>query len=401
MFKNLIQAIADSSRPIEPRQGKRLFKEELPNGDLVFTIKGQGRPGLLLIFGLMFSVIPGIMFFAILFGKTTVEGGPSERIITTLFIIPFVLIGLGTLFSGLFLWLGSTRLTLGPNDLRLQHQLFGKIFRPKSLPRTGLEIHFKESHRNNNRPIFKLSISNKSKDLGIGGSLTEAELLWLYHELKAALGEEPAPVVSIAEAMAEGGIGAIEETTAIPNYHSKNLHFTRTTSGWEARFRTTTAMSVVVIIFGSIFLFIGLMVGETTRRFLLDLVPAIRDAVSSYGSSGEGPPDWFHLPFVITGAAVVLYGIFMLGFRLTISRVNSRLIIDRRWTFLFTIETYQLSELNDLEIKVNGHVNNVPRYRLNALFKDGKKVKLIGFSTIEDMGQLHAHLHAEMKNGAT
>lgn len=400
MFKNLLQAIADSSRPIAPRQGKRLLKEELPNGDVVFTIKGQGRPGLLIIVGLMFGGIPGIMFFTILFGMTSVEGGPSEKIITLLFIIPFILIGLSTFSSGLFLWLGSTRLTLGPNDLHLQHQLFGKILRPKSLPRAGLEVHFKESHRNNDRPIFKLSISSNSKDLGIGGSLKEAELLWLYQELKGALGEEPAPVMSIAEAMAEGGIGAIKETAAIPNYHSKNLHFTRTTSGWEARFRTTTAMSVTVIIFGSIFLITGLLVGNTTRRFLLDFVPTIRDAVSSFGSSGDSPPDWFFLPFVLAGLAVVIYGFFLLGFRKTISRVNSRLIIDRRWTLFFTSETFQLSELQDLEIKANGHVNNVPRYRLNAIFKNGKVVKLIGFASTQDIGQLHAHLRTEIKDGS-
>ncbi|YCM42065.1 hypothetical protein V2O64_12210 [Verrucomicrobiaceae bacterium 227] len=400
MFKNLIQAIADSSRPIEPRQGKRLLKEELPNGDLVYTIKGQGRPGLLILFGLMFAVIPGIFFFTILFGITKVEGGPSDKIITTLFIIPFVLIGLGTLFSGLFLWLGSTRLTLGSQNLNLQPRLFGKIIRPKSLPRSGLEIHFKESHRNNDHPVFKLSISNNAKEIGIGGSLKEAELLWLYHELKAALGEEPAPVMSIAEAMAAGGLETIKETSINSNYRSRNLQFTRTTSGWEARSRSTFAMSVGVIAFGSIFLIVGLLVGETTRRFLLDLVPEIRDAVSSYSSSGEGPPDWFHLPFVIAGAAVVLYGIFILGFRLTISRVNSRLIIDRRWIFLFTSETFQLSELNELEIKAYGHVNNVPRYRLDALFKDGKKIKLIGFASAPDVGQLHAHLRNEIKNGA-
>ena len=159
-------------------------------------------------------------------------------------------------------------------------------------------------------------------------------------------------------------------------------------------------MSVVVIVFGSIFLITGLLVGNATRSFLLDFVPAIRDTLSSFGSSGDGPPDWFFLPFALAGLAVVIYGFFLLGFRKTISRVNSRLIIDRRWTLFFTNEIFQLSELQDLKIKANGHVNNVPRYRLNAIFKNGKVVKLISFASTQDIGQLHAHLRTEIKDGS-
>lgn len=397
MFKELLQAITQPRKPVEPRQGKRLVREER-DGKVLFTIKGQGRPGLLVFFGLIFSVIPSVVFFTLLFGTSTFEGGSSEKLFTFLFLIPFIVIGMSTFLTGLFLWLGSTQLTVDPDKVHLQHQLFGKIFRQKLLPRTGLDIHFKENYRNNDIPVFKLNLSSKnSKDLGVGGSLKEAELLWLYQELKAALGEEADEMMGIAEALAAGGLEDINTATLISNYRSRNLQIDRTTRGWEARFRPSIPIAIVLTAFGSIFLVAGLLMGSATRGFLLDLVPPIRDAFATYNSSGDAPPLWFALGFGIMGSIVVLFGVFTLGYRLTLSRQHSRLHLDRRWTLFLTSKIFQLSDLKDLEITATGHVNNVPRYRLNALWKNGKSTKIVGFATADDVGQLHAHLSAEIK----
>ena len=134
------------------------------------------------------------------------------------------------------------------------------------------------------------------------------------------------------------------------------------------------------------------MMSETSRTFIFDSIPALRDAFSKGESSGDGPPIWFALIFGGVGSLVMVSGFFSMGFRNQIAIRHSRLHHIRRWFVFSLVNVYELSRLTRLETKASGDVNENPRYRLTAHFKNNKKAKLISFSDAQDVGQLYARL---------
>ena len=57
------------------------------------------------------------------------------------------------------------------------------------------------------------------------------------------------------------------------------------------------------------------------------------------------------------------------------------------------------SELERLEVKKSGEVNDVPRFTLKAVLESGKKHKLISFACVEDCGQVRARVAEMMPRG--
>lgn len=365
------------------------------------TIKGTGRPGFFIIFGLLFGAPAVLIGPMILFGTVSSDGEPFPKIFAGLFLLPFFLIGASTFLTGLFLWFGKTQIEFGRMVVSVQRSLFGKVFQQKSLARADLNLSFEKSHENNDVPQYKLSFQEKGtkKKIGVGGSLKEPELLWLEREARLALGEEEIEEHrSVFEAMMRGGVEEIGETVVDPNYRSKYLRFTRTNNGWEAQSRPSMGGAIGLMLMGSIFVIVGLMMITESREFLLDLVPSIRDFFANATSSGENPPRLFALAFGGMGLLVVLIGFFLLGYRVQISKRHSRLHIQRRWIVIAISSAHDLSEFTGLEMKQNGHVNDVSRYRLDGLLRGGKKKMLLGYAPAEDVGQLHARLKEVMLN---
>ena len=396
MLGKLREALASRNAQITPQQGKRLRKEEAANGDLNFTIKGQGRPGFFLIFGLMFGGFPLMVLTAMIFGTPSPDNGSSAGIFTTLFLIPFLAIGAGTFFTGLFLWFGKTKIEIRKQTVTIQRQLFGKTFQRKSFDRATLDLSFILSHTSNDVPSYKLSFNDEptKNKIGIGGSLKEAELLWLEPEIRKALGQETEEYLSVTDAIAKENGDEIHHTIVDPNYRSKTLSFTKTHHGWEAHTKSSTPGTIVMILFGSVFLIAGLMMADTTRTALLDLLPSLRDAFSNgdLQSSNDSPPIWFALIFGGAGLFVMLGGLFQLGYRVRISQRHSRLHIQRRWSIISVNSIHDFKDITSLEIKKSGDANDVPRYRLRALLKNGQKARLLSFASAADVGQLHARL---------
>jgi len=397
MFQKLISSLKKTRAPLTPTQGQRIDQSTAQNGEFTLTIRGQKFPGFFIIFGLIFGGIPSIILFAILFGTSDSEND-AGGIIATLFLIPFFLIGASTFFIGLFLWLGRTVIQIGPHSASIQRKLFGKAFQTKEFDRATLDLQFEESHKSNDVPSYKLNFQDsKAKNkIGVGGSLKEAELLWLEREVRQALGKELIPHNRVAETIKEGSIDDITETIADPDYRSRNLQFTKTTQGWEAKVQTTFLAAIFMTLFGSIFLLAGLIMATPTREFLLDLFPAIREAFADSTSSGDPPPIWFAMIFGGAGLAIMLSSLFALGYHCNISKRHSRLHRERRWLIFMASDVFQISDLTKLAVKTSGNVNDDPRYRLTAHFKNGKKAKLLSFATPEDAGQLYARLRIEM-----
>jgi hypothetical protein len=399
MFRKLLDSMRTKKGPVLPRQGRRLLREDVGNGDAVFTIKGTGRPGFFVVFGLMFGGPTFLILLAMIFGDSNPAGGPFVKVLVGLFLIPFIVIGAGTFFTGLFLWFGKTRISLGSEVVMVEREVFGKVFQRKEFVRGDLELSFEESHKSNEVPSYKLNFRDGSakNKIGVGGSLKEEELLWLEREVKGVLGDEVEVHGSVMEAMSEGCLDGIYETVVDPGYRSKTLHFTRTNSGWEGRIKPTMPGAIGMIFCGSIFLVIGLSLGEGTRGYMFEWVPWLGKLFSE-SSSASGTPVWFAMVFGGLGLVVMLFGIFFLGYSATISKRHSRLHVERRWTIFVVTSLHDGSDFTGLEVKQNGHVNEEPRYRLSGLLRDGKKVTIAGFASAKDVGQLYARV-AEMIPG--
>lgn len=392
MLKKLVKSLSGKQSPITPKQGKRLQRDEQAGGHLVFTIKGKGRPGFFIIFGAMFGGFPSIILFSLLFGS----GGPGDfgSAFGILFLTPFFLIGLTTFLVGLFLWLGKTQIEITSQSIFIRRTLFGKSFQQKEFRRDAMELSFEESHRENEVPAYKLKFTDGNQKIGVGGSLREEELLWLEREIKLTLGQEVEAITSVRDAMEQEGIETLSRSELDPTYRSKNLEFTQTFHGWEARIQSTKLGALGTMLFGSVFLIAGLMMYRPTRNHILDLLPFIREAFSGAQTSGGEPPIWFAMIFGGAGLFIVLVGIYLLGSRLTIALRHSRLLIHRRWLVFSRTRFIDIADIQEIDIKKTGNVNDDPRYRLSAIHNDGTQTKIIGFSSADDVGQLRAHLSA-------
>ena len=394
MFQKIIERLKQGRKPVEPKQGKRLSREEQADGSTIFEIRGKGRPGFFIIFGGMFGGIPSVILFAILFGTPSPDNSTWGTVFALLFLIPFFAIGLTTFSIGLFLWLGKTRLTLGYQEVNLERILFGKTFQTKVLPREGLEVRFEKSHEENNVAHYKLTLESGEKKFGLGGSLKEEELLWLDQEIRLALGEETTGPVDIAAAMRQDLEAEAENAELDRNYRSKKLSFARTTQGWEAQTRSSVLGSIGLMLFGGIFLGVGLLMEGSLAEYLKGQFEWFRKMAEN--STGDSPPIWAALIFGGIGALVILIGIWSLGYRMKLEKRHSRLRIIKTWFSLGTTRTVELSSIEELKITKGGEVNDVPRFKLLMHLKNDKKVKLLSFATSEDVGQLKAWIEAEV-----
>lgn len=370
--------------------------EENSFGETVFTVRGKGYPGFFIIFGAMFGGIPSVILFAILFGKPSPENSTWGTVFALLFLTPFFLIGISTFCAGIFLWLGKTRVKFASGIVTKELSLFGKTFKKKELDREGLEVQFGLSHQENKRARYQLKLESGEKDFSVGGTLREAELLWLERAFRETLGEEVADgPMDIASAIREEEEDDVNEAEIDPDYQSKKLHFSKTTQGWEAHYKNGFGQSVFMIIFGSVFLLAGILMEGSLWGYLQENSETARNIEESSTSSGGKPPILFYLLFGGIGALVMISGILSLGYRLTLAKRHSRIHLSKHWFGMGTRRIFEIDEMEKLEVKKHGEVNDTPRFKLEIVLKGAKKVKLMGFAESPDVGQLKARLAHE------
>lgn len=385
MFHRIREALNSQPGPVRPRQGRRLRREQDQDGT-TFTITGVGRPGFFLLFGLFFGGFPFLMMLGFLFGNTS----GSEGLFGSLFMLPFVFVGTVCFALGLFLWFGKTTLRIQPNTVTVQRLLFDRAWQSRSYQRDELGLSFQESHRTNNLPSYKLVLTDgrPRHGIGVGGSLHEAELLWLEREVRLDLGQEAPQHRGVPQAIRQSGISEIKQASEIPAYRSKTLHILKTPHGWEATLRSGLAAPLIAMIVGTVFFLVGLFVIEGTREALRESIPGLADQ----SQQTDQPPDWFGGLFAALGLMTALLGLFLLGHRFTIVQRHSRLHLTRRWLFLSWTEIKATDELAKLVLKESGHDNHLPYYSLRVTWKDGRKSKLTYYSSGPDTGQLYARL---------
>ena len=393
MLRKFIDSLSQKTRTREPQQGKRLLQEETPSGETLFTVKGQGRPGFFIVFGLIFGGPTFLVLLAMIFGEPSPDNEETS-IFFVLFILPFIAVGAGTLATGLYLWFGKTKIRISQNTVSVGRELFGKVFQQKEFTRANLNLNFAKSHESNDVPFYKLSFNDDTpkNKIGVGGSLKEEELLWLERETRAVLGLEHQAHRSVAEAISQDSTDEIYDAVIDPNYQSKSLRITRTNKGWEALAKSSFLSKIFIILFGSIFFAAGLAMAKSTRLFLFDLLPWLGKLFENAESSGGEPPFFFPLIFGGVGFFIMLLGLFQIGYRVVIAKRHSRLHVERKWLVFTMNSVHDQNDLTGIELKNIGNSNGEPRYRLRALVKNSKKVTLLLFATSEDAGQLHSRI---------
>jgi len=393
--RKLLKSPAELARPV---QGKRLQKSQGADGDTILTIKGQGHPGFFIFFGSFFGGLPVFMIFSILVGNMETDPDGMNEKFTLLFLIPFLVIGAATFLIGLFLWRGQTTVRVAAASVDVDRKLWGKTLQQRQFQRDRLELVFEESHRTNEIPHFKISLNDGSRKIGIGGSLPEEELLWLNRELRTALGAETPEVSDFYEDITRQNLASIDLIEAKDNYKSPRMHVTPTITGWEAKIKTSLGGCLSIGIFGSLFLFVGLMMWKTGRALLFDLFPWFHEAISGMkNTSSAEPPVWFAFIFIGTGLIILFSALSSMVYRLSITLRNQALFIERRWLLISVTNRIETREISYLKVNENGHVNNQPRFQLEAQKNNGQRLKIMRFASKEDVGQLKALLQKALK----
>jgi hypothetical protein len=176
------------------------------------------------------------------------------------------------------------------------------------------------------------------------------------------------------------------------------MHVTPTITGWEAKIKTSLSGCLSIGIFGSLFLFVGLMMWKTGRAFLFDLFPWFHEAISGMkNTSSAEPPVWFAFIFIGTGLIILFSALSSMVYRLSITLRNQTLFIERRWLLISVTNRIETREISYLKVNENGHVNNQPRFQLEAQKNNGQRLKIMRFASKEDVGQLKALLQKALK----
>lgn len=84
-------------------------------------------------------------------------------------------------------------------------------------------------------------------------------------------------------------------------------------------------------------------------------------------------------------------------YRLSITLRNQTLFIERRWLLISVTNRIETREISHLKVNENGHVNNQPRFQLEAQKNNGQRLKIMRFASKEDVGQLKALLQKALK----
>lgn len=392
MIRKFFNHLNSRSRVVEPRQGKRLERDQ--NGkEVVFTIRGKGRPGFFILFGCIFGGIPGLMLFAMLFGTTTSEGGPMALVLVFLLLSSFTLVGAASVFVGVFLWFGKTRVVVLDDFISVTRKLFGRCVQRREFAREGLQVTFKKSHEENDRPSYELMLESPgSRKIGLGGSLKEEELLWLERELRTELGDEAKVHGSVQEAISESEIEGLMETEVDCAYRSKAFVFEETIRGWVVRSKGHGFAAVFLILFGLTFILIGMLMAEESRRMLFERVPLIAQIANGMEFSGGDPP-WF-FPFVFGGLGFLTFlcGLFVLFYRVWIYEDYQRVGIERRWLMFSRQTAIEGGDIDWVGAEHSGEMNGQPTFKVFARLMDGREVVILRWANAEDAGQIRARI---------
>jgi hypothetical protein len=167
--------------------------ERPPNASVVFaSVRGEHLAASLPR-GSSRALGCGMLFFTLFWNAITwffVLGPPSEgegpmRYFLFLFMIPFILIGIGTLLGTIYILFGKVSLAMNREALLVRREVLGLRFQSRYPIATITGVYMAESYRQNNNPVLGVGIflSDKRTPVTFGSSLPKQEKAWLTWEI--------------------------------------------------------------------------------------------------------------------------------------------------------------------------------------------------------------------------
>ena len=155
----------------KPAKVKVLFEKKDDRIGLI--VPASGFNGTTIFFFIFTTFWNAMTWFALLS-----QGGPS-----IIFLLPFVIIGLITLFLFLFFWKSKTFVLMTKDKVRVRRELFG-FSRKKERPFRDIELIQKtECYSSNDVPVYGVGILfNDEKKYMFGSEISEEEKDWLLYE---------------------------------------------------------------------------------------------------------------------------------------------------------------------------------------------------------------------------
>jgi len=144
-------------------------------------------------FSLIWNGVTWTIFGANLMGLLKTQNSSGNMVaqgfdlFVFLFLIPFILIGAGTLAAAFYCIYGEVTLAMDRDNVLFQRQVFGWKWERSYLLSDVTDIRLTEAYKQNDVPVYGVGIhlSSKKMPLTFGSNLSDEEKNWLLGELYA------------------------------------------------------------------------------------------------------------------------------------------------------------------------------------------------------------------------
>ncbi len=158
-----------------------LLEEKDSLGLIVPPGSNRGAAWFLLLFALFWNGITWPMVIANVFGLRHTTG---LSVFGTLFMIPFICVGVVVLVAALYMFSGEFTLLIDRSECRASWKLY-RWSHTKVVPTGDLKgVVEQVSYTQNDRPVYGIGLQYGTKSLKFGAGLTAEERRWLVGELR-------------------------------------------------------------------------------------------------------------------------------------------------------------------------------------------------------------------------
>lgn len=197
-----------AANPDQPPAATRITRAADPAGGVVWSIPASGRSGGLMVFGILWCTITGLVssgfVAAFLQGQMNDTPGLGKLGMAAFFLL-FWAVGIGMLYAGCRNKYARHQLRAGADIVTLRRELFGRVSE-KSLPAAGItSIDQVMFYQQNYQPVHGIEIKGSQGKLRFGSVLAADEKAWLVADLRRVIqGHHPAAAGAGVGASAAG-----------------------------------------------------------------------------------------------------------------------------------------------------------------------------------------------------
>lgn len=348
--------------------------KEVTDGGVSWIVPSTKKPNFLWFFAGFWLTVSFIITTGFLFS-------PEIDIFGILFMIPFLGVGIGVLFAGLWMSYSKFSIHVENEKVTLKHVFFSWV-REKSLAFEEVRaVKIYTSYSKNNRPVKAVKIEsfdNKKTDLKFGSQMKDEDKSWLIHELSVAC--------KVQKVSYSSKKGEAKKNTGYSDIVTKKLTVESLgDSGFRVALKKSAGLPLLVV---------GLIAIGISGFLLLQGVIQLKN-LNTGEESNKVVPMLIGLGVSFVGFVLAGFGIKFLGLKFIYTFQDENLTLERkRFENDVSRKLYHRDNFHDVMVKNSGSVNDDPRYSLVLSFRDKKikPLKLLSFSPREHVDGLEARI---------